>query len=177
MLTTSIESAESTLVGDIAAAKSMLTTSIESAENTLVDDIAGAKSMLTTSIILAETNLLVAIQSAGVGQTDALTTLFDEHNQAHSDFEAFNVRLQIERILGNDEGDRIALFQLPTAVGGYLELVREIVVQTMEAATLAGLNVEAALVELEKGDLEFDAGEYGKSFESYGKAYRIVLDA
>jgi len=176
-LTGSIELTESTLTTEIGDAKTMLTDSIESAESTLVEDIGEVKSMLTDSIMDSEDSLLAAIQSAGEDQTDALALLFDEHNQAHIDFEALNLRLQIERILGNDEGDRIALFQLPDVAGGYLELVRDIVAETIQTAMDLGLNIGNAQQFFDTGDVKFDDGQYGDAFSWYRKAYKKVLDS
>jgi hypothetical protein len=177
MLADSIDATESNLAGEITGAKSMLTDSILTSESNLAGNIASSTSALTASIIAAENNLTAAIEAAGDGQIAAIDAHFDNLYDLLGEMEAFDLRLKIERLLGSEPpGSRIALFQQPDSVGGYLELVRDIVLQSIQTADTLGQDVSNALKDFDKGEDEYGDGQYIMAFEWYRKAYRRVLD-
>ncbi len=60
---------------------------------------------------------------------------------------------------------------LPQAFGGQLELVREIVAETITNMIAAEQKVFFAEAQLVKGNNEFAAGNYKKAYDFYGEAY------
>ena len=71
------------------------------------------------------TRLDVAVSTrASQTSVDALTATVDEQG-------ALALRMQIEADLAEPDSHHVALFQLPAAQDGYLELTREIVVDTI----------------------------------------------
>ena len=68
----------------------------------------------------------------------------------------------------------IAIFQLPSQFGGYLELAREIVAETINDMKTAGESVGDAEHKLAEGDAKYFAGEFKKAYEKFGAAYRAA---
>ncbi len=88
------------------------------------------------------------------------------------EFQDMDLRLKIEANLASEGKKNISSFLLPEAFGGALELVREIVSETIEAAIDAGFDVKHAERELTCGDNLFAAGDYAGAYEAYARAYR-----
>ena len=107
-----------------------------------------------------------------------LTTDFENFvNEQKNAFEKFaeeQLRIEIEQTLAGHTAHphAIALFELPSAFGGKLELVREIVEETINNMKAAGENVGDAAEDLTEGDEEYANGEYKDAFYKYSKAYR-----
>lgn len=81
------------------------------------------------------------------------------------------LRTQIEADLASTDGSAfVALYLTPGAKGGYLELVRSIVAQTI--ANIGGANTAQANVLLAKGDVYKAAGDYRNAYSSYRQAYK-----
>lgn len=80
------------------------------------------------------------------------------------------MRVAIERALSN--GDRIIWFMLPAAVGGHLELVRQIVDDSIAAMQAIGVSVARSSADFQQGDAAFAAGDYRNAYEWYGRAYQ-----
>ena len=96
-------------------------------------------------------------------------TLKNEFN----DWKSLSIRTRIEINLSGhgDHPHPIAIFQLPVQYGGYLELARDIVVETINNMIAAGQNVFNAQNFLDKGNVKFAAGNYKKAYYYYSKAY------
>ncbi|MFA6957924.1 MAG: hypothetical protein WC538_18815 [Thermoanaerobaculia bacterium] len=82
-----------------------------------------------------------------------------------------NLRLAIERVLQAGEGSELAMFQLPRP-WGQLELVREIVSDSIDGVLAVGGVVNQAGKYLSKGDDYFRQSKYKEAFEEFQKAYR-----
>jgi hypothetical protein len=67
---------------------------------------------------------------------------------------------------------RIASFQLPAAVGGAIELVRDVVADVIASTQAAGEDVHCAPDELGRGDVAYAAGRYKAAFDSFRRAYQ-----
>jgi len=65
--------------------------------------------------------------------------------------------------------------QLPSAFGGRLETVREVVADAIVNSQRAGIKVDAALVLLRQGDDFFNAGNYADAFDAYRSAYQELV--
>jgi hypothetical protein len=81
----------------------------------------------------------------------------------------FSLRLEIEKALRHDV--RLAVFFLPEAHGGKLALVRQIVVETIDAVLASGEGVTAANSRLTLGDTAASDGRYKDAFHYYAQAY------
>ena len=83
-----------------------------------------------------------------------------------------DLRLKIEQSLA--AGQNIGLFELPQAKGGYLELVRSIVVDTINKMLAAGLSVGTASKSLTTGDGFVATGQYKSAYGYYASAYQAA---
>jgi hypothetical protein len=116
---------------------------------------------------LVNTRLDVAVSTrASQTSVDALTATVDEQG-------ALALRMEIESDL-SEPSHQVALFQLPAAQDGYLELTREIVADTIANMQAAGQPVGNAVKHLGSGDEAADAGDFKRAYDWYGKAYRAA---
>jgi hypothetical protein len=102
-----------------------------------------------------------------------LTTRASQIDSEISAFQALDLRLQIERALTT--GQVIGLFEIPQSQGGFLELVRSIVVDTINKMLAAGLSVGTASKNLTNGDTARAAGDFKTAFKSYATAYQAAV--
>ena len=84
------------------------------------------------------------------------------------------LRLQIEADLSEPGNHPVALFEVPASGGGYLDLTREIVVDTIAKMQAAGQGVGNAQAHLAAGDAARAAQDYKDAYSDYGKAYRAA---
>lgn len=82
------------------------------------------------------------------------------------------LRLRIEADLFRDGNTKIVLFQMPESVGGYLELARSIVEETVSRRTAGGASMRTALASISDGDRAYDNGDYKGAYDHYRRAYR-----
>ena len=86
------------------------------------------------------------------------------------------LRTQIEADLAQaDSSTPVAVFVTPTANGGYLDLVRAIVAQTITNILAAGGKVGQAQSFLAQGDAAKTAGDFKGAYFSYRKAYQAAV--
>lgn len=84
------------------------------------------------------------------------------------------IRLKIAVDLASpDNATLVGAFMLPALQGGYLELVRAVVVQAI--TKLAGSSTAQANSLLAQGDASVKAGDYKNAYASYRKAYKIAV--
>jgi len=84
------------------------------------------------------------------------------------------LRLKIEQALTT--GQMVGLFELPQAKGGFLELVRSIVVDTINKELAAGLSVGTASKTLTTGDNFVTTGQYKSAYKYYASAYQAAVN-
>jgi hypothetical protein len=82
------------------------------------------------------------------------------------------VRSRIEANLVRTGDDRISTFQLPDAFGGLLEIVRQIVLDTIQDALDAGFDVTEAQAEFDRADAAVSTSDYKTAYERFRTAYR-----
>jgi hypothetical protein len=86
--------------------------------------------------------------------------------------ETLQLRMEIEQNLDKAEGQStIGLFQLPAAFGGYLEVVRSIVTDTLAKEAAIGNPSPKALMYLTQANAAFAAGRYKAAYGLYRQAY------
>ena len=87
------------------------------------------------------------------------------------------LRMQIEADLSDPGNHPVALFALPAANGGYLNITRAIVVDTIANTQASGQGVGGAAAALAAGDAQVAAGNFKEAYRSYGMAYRAAATA
>jgi hypothetical protein len=85
-----------------------------------------------------------------------------------------DLRLKIEEDLSDPGNHPIALFEVPASGGGYLNLARDIVADTIAKMQAAGQGVGNAQAFLAAGDAALAAHDYKTAYADYGKAYRAA---
>jgi hypothetical protein len=84
------------------------------------------------------------------------------------------LRMQIEADLSDPANHPVALFALPAANGGYLNVTRDIVADTIANTLASGQGVGNAAADLAQGNALAAAGDYKAAYREYGKAYRAA---
>ncbi|HEX7312107.1 MAG TPA: hypothetical protein VF232_13110 [Gaiellaceae bacterium] len=86
--------------------------------------------------------------------------------------ETLQLRMEIEQNLDKNQGESpIGLFQLPAAFGGYLEVVKSIVTDTLAKQAAVGNPSPKAMTDLIQANAAFTAGTYKTAYGLYRKAY------
>ncbi len=102
---------------------------------------------------------------------DTVQTSLDNLSAALQAGQALELRLRIEENLLQNGGNAIILFQLPAAQGGYLGLVRTIVVDSLAKVQAAGATTDAASSFLLAGDGALAKNQFKLAYQNYQKAY------
>ncbi len=104
-------------------------------------------------------------------KADLILANQDRDWQFLNSFRELSVRIAIEHALTANGVDKVSLFQLPEAHGGYLEVVRQVVLETIQRTRAAGQPVFNAQRELDKGNAAFQRGAFKAAYDLYRKAY------
>jgi hypothetical protein len=105
---------------------------------------------------------------------DSANTKLDNLAITVSDQGALNLRLHIEADLSEPGAHPVALFEIPASGGGYLDLTRSIVADTIAKMQAAGQGTGVAQSFLAAGDAAVTAHDYKGAYANYGKAYRAA---
>ena len=92
-----------------------------------------------------------------------------------ADLQALSLRTAIERALADPSQPSIGLFALPAVQGGYLELVAEIVTDTLNNHRDAGQGIGNAEATLASANEAYAAGQFARAYDEYAKAYRDAV--
>lgn len=123
----------------------------------------------TTNAATVNTKLDTINSSVNTANTklDALTITVGDQGK-------LDLRLKIEEDLSDPGNHPIALFEVPASGGGYLNLARDIVADTIAKMQAAGQGVGNAQAFLAAGDAALAAHDYKTAYAEYGKAYRAA---
>lgn len=103
------------------------------------------------------------------------TEIIINDNNNKNELRDLILRSQIEADLSQPDGSSpIALYELPTAQGGYLDLVQTIVTQTISRIKAAGGATGNALTFLNTANAFKAAGKFKAAYDNYRKAYRAA---
>lgn len=141
-----------------------LATGLENA-NTKLDTVVGSLGTSTTGTVHFKLDNLAAAVTT-------VSTKIDNLQNTVVAGQDLDLRLKIEADLSQPDGHAVALFQLPKAQGGHLELVRSIVADTIAKQRAAGQSVGQAASFLGTGDAAVASGAYKSAYDWFGKAYR-----
>jgi hypothetical protein len=103
------------------------------------------------------------------------TEIITNDNNNKNELRDLILRSQIEADLSQPDGSSpIALYELPTSQGGYLNLVQTIVTQTIARIQAAGGTTGNALSFLNTANAFKAAGNFKAAYDNYRKAYRAA---
>jgi hypothetical protein len=106
-----------------------------------------------------------------IAKADLILSQLDAQRIFLVGFRNLTVRMAIEENLTGNGNAKVSLFQLPGVHGGYLEVVRQIVLETIQKTVAAGQPVFNAQKEFDRANLAFQQGSYKTAFDQYRKAY------
>ena len=145
--------------------------SLQTTANTINTNLNTANTTLNT----VNTNLNTVNTSVNslVTNLNSVKTTVTSSGNALTDFAALNLRLMIEENLAGGNGTNpIALFVVPAAQGGYIELVRTIVADTLTKMQALGQPMTNATAHFAKGDSYMAQHKYKLAYWIYAKAYQ-----
>jgi hypothetical protein len=139
------------------------------ATQTSLDSLTVIVQNAVTSISNSFTNVLNAIANVQTSVNTANTNILTlTANVAANN--SLNIRLHIEADLASPGNHPVALFELPAAQGGYLELDRSIVADVIQKTGASGQSTGNAQAFLASGDELRAAGKFKEAYAAYGKA-------
>jgi TolA-binding protein len=124
-----------------------------------VDDVQTGLQTLQTRVAILQNTEVTILKKADtlIANLGSLQTL--------------QLRMEIEDNLDRNEEAPVALFQLPAAFGGYLEVVKSIVIDTLAKEAAVGNPSLKAMAYLAQANAAFTAGTYKTAYALYRKAY------
>lgn len=190
MLTTTITNAQTSINNTTNASSTALTTAITNAQTAIVNNDNSNKTMIVSNdnanATTLNTNLTTAktaiITNDNTNTTNIVnndnankTMIINNDNANKTELRDLLLRTQIEADLAEaDNATYVGLYVTPTANGGYLDLVRAIVVDTI--AKLAGASTAQANSFLARADDFKAAGNYKSAYQNYRKAYKFAVN-
>jgi hypothetical protein len=142
----------------------------DDANKTTIINNDNANTAALTTTVNANTASIIANDNANTAAVIA------NDNANKNELRDLILRTQIEADLAQpDSSTPVAVFVTPTANGGYLNLVRAIVAQTMANVLAAGGKVGQAQSLLAQGDAAKTAGDFKGAYFLYRKAYQAAV--
>jgi hypothetical protein len=152
------------IINNSDANKSAIITNSNANTNTITTAIGNSQTAVVNNANANLTTVTTAI-------SNTQTAIINNDNANTAMLRDLLLRTQIEADLASTDGSTfVGLYITPTANGGYLELVRSIVVQTI--ANIGGSNAGQANAFLAKGDAHKAAGNYKEAYKNYRMAYQ-----
>jgi hypothetical protein len=145
------------------------TRATQTSVNTLLTNVNNLQTSVTTFHNEFTANAIVVNT-----KLDSANTKLDNLAITVSDQGALNLRIHIEDDLADPGNHPLALFEVPEANGGYLDLVRSIVADTIAKMQATGQGVGNAQSFVAAGDAAVAAHDYKTAYADYGKAYRAA---
>ena len=183
-LTTAITNAQNTIVNNDNGNKTMIVNN-DNGNKTLIINNDNANALTLNTNLTNAKNAIITNDNTNttniVNNDNSNKTMIVNSNAANkNELRDLLLRTQIEANLaagGGDDDDEhgtpVGLYVMPQAQGGYLELVRSIVVDTI--TKLAGTKTNRANTYLQRGDSRKAAGDFKAAYAEYRKAYRTAV--
>jgi hypothetical protein len=134
---------------------------------------------------IANDNTNKALLSTQLTNAESHIVTNDNNNKAAlssqiDSFKTLTVRASIERNMAADPANTagVGLFQLPASKGGYLEVVRQTLIDTYNAQVAAagpGVTIYNPATELSLGATLTSQGKYREAYYYYRKGFRSVV--
>lgn len=171
MLTTAITNAQTAIVNNDASNKTMIVNNDNANALTLNTSLTSAKTMVIANDNTNTTNI---VSNDNANKVMLLAAI----NASQTTFGTMLLRSQIEANLAkegdDDEAGNVAWFLTPTANGGQLDLVQQIVTQTLANIVAAGGSIHSAQTYLTRANAYKTAGNFKAAYEYYRKAYKAA---
>jgi hypothetical protein len=154
--------------GDLGDAVTSIVNNANANTTTIVDN----SNTNTTTLLTNENSNRTQI----INNDNANTSLIINNANANkNELRDLILRTQIEQDLSApDNGAVVALFETPTAQGGYLDLVAQIVADTIAKVQAAGGATSNAQQFLNAGNAARAAGNFKDAYANYRKAYKAA---
>ncbi len=169
-LNTSITDSKTTIVNNDNSNAATLNTNLTNAKNTIVaNDNAN-----TTNIVNNDNANKTTIVNNDNANT---TTLLNSGNANTLALNDLILRSQIEADLAAEPGAvKVAWYMTPTANGGKLDLVQQIVTLTLANIQAAGGSIGNAQSFLNQANADKAAGNFKSAYDNYRKAYKAAAN-
>ena len=113
----------------------------------------------------------------GIAQNANKTAIVDNDNANTLALNDLILRSQIEADLATESnGVKVAWYVTPTANGGKLDLVKQIVTLTLANIQAAGGSIGNAQSFLDKANADKAAGNFKSAYDNYRKAYKAAAN-
>jgi hypothetical protein len=143
-----------------------ITNNISNSFTTLNTNVTNTKNEINTNVTNTKNELNSTIN-------DNRTLIINNANTNTAALSSLSLRLMIEADLASpDNSTPLAIFETPAAKGGYIELARSIVLETI--TNLAGASAAQAKSFLAQGDAYKAAGNFKAAYAYYRKAYKAA---
>lgn len=143
----------------IVAVDTDLASRLTNTDADLNNNLTGVNTILNTNISLVDTHV---------------NTRATQIDTEISTLQALALRMRIEESLTT--GQMVGLFEIPQSQGGYLELVRSIVLDTINKVLSSGLTVGTASKNLTTGDSARASGQFKTAYKYYASAYQAAVN-
>ena len=108
--------------------------------------------------------------------TNAKNEIIANANANKEELRLLILRTQIEADLSTESsGVKVGAYLLPTARGGYLDMVQQLVTQTLANVRAAGGSIGTAQSFLDTANSQKAAGNFKGAYDNYRRAYKTAL--
>lgn len=177
---------------DLGNLESNLTTLVGTVQTNVTNQIGTVETNLSSALTAGETSVTGELDQneAALQDLDADLVSHDLHLNLLADqidgqlgeqavllanFRDQNLRLRIEARLAKNDVQAILRFLLPASGNGFLDLVRDIVTETIASTLAAGQGVGNALSVLVRADAALANGDFLDAYGLYGHAYLAAV--
>lgn len=203
MITTAITNAQTSINNTAGSNTTAITTAITNAQNTIVNNDNSNKTMIVnndnsnaavlntnltnarnTIITNDNTNTTNIVNNDNTNKTAIInndnantTTLINNGNANTMALNDLVLRSQIEADLATESNSvKVAWYMTPTANGGKLDLVQQIVTLTLANIQAAGGSIGNAQSFLTQANADKAAGNFKSAYDNYRKAYKAAAN-
>ncbi|MCY7348530.1 MAG: hypothetical protein LH614_20265 [Pyrinomonadaceae bacterium] len=179
-ITTAITNAQTAIVNNDNSNKTMIVNNDNANALTLNTNLTNAKNTIITNDNTNTTNIVNNDNSNKtmiVNNANAnTTTLINNGNTNTLALNDLILRSQIEADLAEESsGVKVGWYMTPTAFGGKLDLVQQIVTLTLANIQAAGGNIGNAQSFLTQANADKAAGNFKSAYDNYRKAYKAAV--
>ncbi|NOT46136.1 MAG: hypothetical protein HOP17_00095 [Acidobacteria bacterium] len=192
MITTAITNAQTSINNTSTGNTTTITTAITNAQNTIVNNDNSNKTMIVnndnSNALTLNTNLTNAKNMIIANDNTNTTNIVNNDNtnrtliinNDNSNTTALNdliLRSQIEADLATESNSvKVGWYMTPTANGGKLDLVQQIVTLTLSNIVAAGGSIGNAQMFLDRANADKAAGNFKSAYDNYRKAYKAAVN-
>jgi hypothetical protein len=196
---TDIQNSQTTIINNANSNTASILSSVNTAKTDVINNDNSNRAQITTAISTAQTNINTNTNTAATNIisnantntstivnnnnsntallntaiSNAVTTINNNSNANTAQL----LRAHIEADLAEaDNATPVAWYMTPTANGGHLDFVEEIVTQTLANIAAAGGNIGNAQALLDEGKALKAAGQFKDAYRAFRKAYKAAAN-